>query len=105
MIASLAICGGCGRDTSPKGEKVVISVWHPWGGTQKERLADVIKEFNRTHKDFQVRAVFTPNDLDSNQKFFTSVAAEMPPDVTFVDGTQVAAWAAQGAIQPLDRFH
>ncbi len=104
LIGLLAFCGGCGHSASPKGGKVVITVWNPWGGTQKERLANVIKEFNRTHKDMQVRAVFTPNDLDSNQKFFTSVAADMPPDATFVDGPQVAAWAEQGAIQPLDRF-
>jgi len=106
LIFSLALCAGCARDRSSgaRGAKVVISVWHPWGGSQKERLADVINEFNRAHKDIQVRAVFTPNDLDSNQKFFTSVAADMPPDATFVDGPQVAAWAEQGAIAPLDSF-
>lgn len=102
----LLICLGCGsRPTnSSKGSAVSISVWHPWGGSQKERLAEVIEEFNRCHPDIKVRPVFTPNDLDSNQKFFTSVAANKPPDVIFVDGPQVAAWAEQGALQPLDRY-
>jgi multiple sugar transport system substrate-binding protein len=50
-----------------------------------------------------VRPVFTPNDLSTNQKFFTSVAADTPPDVTFVDGPQVAEWAERGALAPLDR--
>ncbi len=100
----LALCPGCSRQSSPAPEKVVvISVWHPWGGSQKERLAEVVKEFNRTHS-FKVRAVFTPNDLNADQKFFTSVAAGTPPDAAFVDGTQVSQWAEQGALMPLDEF-
>ncbi len=104
ILVLCLLCPGCSRQSSRAPKVVTISVWHPWGGSQKERLAEVVKEFNRTHKDFQVRTVFTPNDLDSNQKFFTSIAAGDPPDATFVDGPQVAAWAEQGAIQPLDEF-
>jgi len=105
LTLSLAICPGCARRHGPSvGGKVVISVWHPWGGTQKERLDQVVAEFNRTHKHIQVRAVFTPNDLNADQKLFTSVAAGQPPDATFVDGPQVAGWAEQGALAPLDRF-
>jgi multiple sugar transport system substrate-binding protein len=100
-----AFLAGCGEKTTGSSNGVVsISVWHPWGGSQKERLAEVVEEFNRTHPNIKVRAVFTPNDLDSNQKFFTSVAANKPPDAIFVDGPQVAAWAEQGAIQPLDDY-
>lgn len=101
-----ALLAGCGEKAASNGENgvVSISVWHPWGGSQKERLAEVVEEFNKSHPNIKVRAVFTPNDLDSNQKFFTSVAANKPPDATFVDGPQVAAWAEQGAIQPLDDY-
>lgn len=106
LVASVAVCAGCGRRHAPHkdGGRVVISVWHPWGGTQKERLDQVVAEFNRTHTKIHVKAVFTPNDLNSDQKLFTSVAAGMPPDATFVDGPQVAGWAEQGALTPLDRF-
>ena len=107
LTASIALCAGCAERRSTRAvgpAKVVISVWHPWGGTQKERLDNVIKEFNSTHSDVQARAVFTPNDLNSDQKLFTSVAAGQPPDATFVDGPQVAEWAEQGALQPLDEF-
>ncbi|HSV74662.1 MAG TPA: hypothetical protein VLH79_12960, partial [Chthonomonadales bacterium] len=33
-----------------------------------------------------------------------SVAAGRPPDVIFVDGPQVAEWAEQSAIKPLDQM-
>lgn len=108
LITLCLLIGGCSnnqRITSRQGKSVtVISVWHPWGGTQKELFDKIVAEFNKTHKDFQVRSVFTPNDLSNNQKFFTAVAAQKSPDLTFVDGQQAAAWASQGSLEPLDKL-
>lgn len=106
-IAILVIVCGCSEKqvgTAEKPDVVRVTVWHPWGGSQKELLAKVIEEFNRTHPHIRVEPLFTPNDSDSNQKFFTAVAADKAPDVVFVDGPQTAAWAEQGAIQPLDSW-
>ncbi len=61
----------------------------------------VLEAFRRAHPGARLRAVFTQNNLATNQKFFTAVAAGTPPDVTFVDGPQVASWAEQGALVPL----
>ena len=104
LIWGCLVAGGCGAPNGSKdGSGVVeISVWHPWGGVQKEKFDRVVEEFNRVHPKIHVLSVFTPNDLSNNQKFFTAVAANTPPDVTFVDGQQTAAWAEQGALQPLD---
>lgn len=102
----LAVAGCGGKDTqsgkAQSGSVTYISVWHPWGGTQKEKFNEVVKIFNKTHRNIQVQSVFTPNNLSNNQKFFTAVAANKSPDVTFVDGQQTAAWAAQGALEPLN---
>lgn len=57
--------------------------------------------FSKTHPDIDLRPVFASNDLATNQKFFTAVAAGKPPEVIFVDGPQVAPWAEWGALQPL----
>jgi len=102
IIVLLAGCGTSRRDSrSPRGV-TVISIWHPWGGVQKERFDRVVAAFNRAHPDVKVRSLFTPNDLSNNQKFFTAVAANKPPDAIFVDGQQTAAWAEQGSLEPLD---
>jgi multiple sugar transport system substrate-binding protein len=98
---------GCGRnDNSRSGVagRTVITVWHPWGGPTKERFEALVAEFNKAHPDILIKPLFAPNDLGSNQKFFTAVVANKAPDVIFVDGPQTAAWAEQGALQPLDRF-
>ncbi|MHB9035529.1 MAG: ABC transporter substrate-binding protein [Armatimonadota bacterium] len=107
VVALLLFCDGCAsksHGTTGSGRVTTIALWHPWGGVHSERLADVVKEFNRTHPNVRVIPLFTPTDIASNQKFFTSVAANKAPDVVFVDGTQTAAWAEQGAIQPLDGY-
>jgi len=97
--------GGCAQemDRTPEG-RVWLSVWHPWGGTQGPAFQKIIEAFERMHPGVKVRAVYTPNDLSNNQKFFTSVAAAKPPDVIFVDGPQVAEWAERGALAPMDAF-
>jgi len=104
LVLSMAGCIGGKSSNQTQDDVLTITLWHPWGGSSKEKLASVVREFNRTHSEFHVRASFCPTDLDSSQKFFTSVAANKPPDVTFVAGDQTAAYAEQGALQPLDSF-
>ena len=74
-----------------------LTVWHAWSGVQGPRFVKVVRAFEKAHPGVRVRAVFTQNNLATNQKFFTAVAAKSPPDVTFVDGPQVASWAEWGA--------
>lgn len=104
VLALLAAgISGCApaRNTSSRSGAVQINVWHPWGGVQAEAFKRIADTFNRTHPGIRVRLLYTPNDLASNQKFFTAVAAGIAPDVIMVDGPQVAQWAELGALQPL----
>jgi multiple sugar transport system substrate-binding protein len=100
--ASAAALTGCAprAERGPNGEKI-LTVWHTWGGVQAPRFEKVVRAYEQAHPDIKVRAVFTRNDLSSNQKFFTSIAAGTPPDVVYVDGPQVASWAEWGALEPL----
>lgn len=76
-------------------------MWHVWGGTTAEGFRNLVAAFQQTHPDVRVNAVFAANDLSTNQKFFSAVAAGTPPEVIFVDGPQVASWAEWGALEPL----
>ena len=101
------LAGGCtprGQATSGDRKKVVVTVWHPWGGVQSQAMEDIVRAFEQSHPGIDVRPLYTPNNLSNNQKFFTSVAAKRPPDAVFVDGPQVAEWAEQGALMPLDSW-
>jgi multiple sugar transport system substrate-binding protein len=105
LAGASALLSGCSGKESDRDEKgrLILSIWHPWGGSSTARIEKILAEYERTHPDIKLRIAFTPNDLSNNQKFFTSVAASKPPDVVFVDGPQVAEWSERGALQPLDR--
>ncbi len=95
------VAAGCGSSGDRAAQDELV-VWHPWGGTMRDRFDAVLDAFEQAHPGIKVRGVFTSNDLATNQKFFTAVAAGRPPDITFVDGPQVAEWAERGALTPLD---
>jgi multiple sugar transport system substrate-binding protein len=84
--------------------RTILTVWHPWSGVLTRGIERIMAEYQRLHPELALRVLFTPNDISSNQKFFTSIAAEKPPDVTVVDGPQVAEWAERGALMPLDSY-
>jgi multiple sugar transport system substrate-binding protein len=82
--------------------RIVLNLWHPWGGPLGEEFRTFIRRYNDQNPATYVDALFTPNDLSANQKFFLSIAGGAPPEITFVDGPQVAEWAARGALEPID---
>ena len=103
LVALLAVLYSLtGSPPAPPEGKVLIDVWHPWPGNQGEEFRRLVDLFNRGNPTVQVRLLYVPNNLSSNQKLFLSISAGMPPDCTFVDGPQVCEWAARGAIEPLD---
>lgn len=106
FAAVICATSGCNTQESDRDSdgNLILSVWHPWGGAMTPRIEKVLAAYEKAHPGVKLRVVFTPNNLANNQKFFTSVAANKPPDVIFVDGPQVAEWSEQGALQPLDRY-
>jgi ABC-type glycerol-3-phosphate transport system substrate-binding protein len=89
------------REEVPAGA-TVVECWHPWGGTSTADFDAAIREFNRSHPAIHARTLFVTNDLANSQKVYISVAGGVAPDVTFVDGPQVAEWAQRGILEPLD---
>ena len=81
--------------------QVTLRLWHVWGGALDEGMRKLIAAFEATHPNRKIQLVFAANDLSTNQKFFTAVAARKTPEIIFVDGPQVAPWAEWGALEPL----
>lgn len=81
------------------GRASVIQIWYPYANPDWEKYWAA---FEDSHPDIGIKAVFAANDTTGNAKFFTAVASGAPPDVTWVDGPQVAEWAARGTLEPLD---
>lgn len=100
LLVTLGL-SGCAPEATEVNGKKLVRVWHVWGGTMAEGFVRICEAFRRQHPEIELRPVFAANDLATNQKFFTAVAAHKPPEVIFVDGPQVASWAEWGALLPL----
>jgi len=79
-----------------------LNVWQPWGGDRIARFQKVSTHFEEMHPDVKVQWDVSSNTLETDSKFMVAVAAGVPPDLIFVDGTQVAQFAHAGVLQPLD---
>ena len=98
-----ALTSGCGKttaSTSPEAPARVRTVrfWQPFGGEHGKAMHEIVAEFNRTHPTIHVEISFAANNLSASQKLFLAIAGGEAPDVTMVDGQQLAEWAARGAL-------
>ena len=89
-------------DVSRGGQREVIQVWHPWGGPMLEAYQLGVDAFEKSHPAIGCKLLYVPNDMSNSQKFYTAVIGNCAPEVTFVDGPQVAEWAHRGLLAPLD---
>jgi multiple sugar transport system substrate-binding protein len=87
-----------------EGREIVIEVQYPYGGTSVELMNQIWAAYEETNPQVGVKAVWAANDLSTNQKLFTAIAAGTPPDVSWVDGPQVAEWAERQALEDLTAF-
>jgi len=101
LLAGLLLANASGCITRAAADPHVITVWQPFDASQQIALDHLVAEFERTHPDIHVKMSFASNDLTSSQKLFLAIAGGVAPDVTFVDGQQLAEWAARGALADL----
>ena len=114
ILLSLAACAVAGyfcvplkpRDPASGAHPLVhIDIWQPWGGQIRDQFGQIVDAFNAAHPGIRVRPVFFPGgQANSGTKFFLAAAGGVPPDLTFVDGPQVTAWAELGLLEPAGRL-
>ncbi|MGW3733921.1 ABC transporter substrate-binding protein [Streptomyces sp. NPDC005148] len=91
-------CGGDGGSTDAKsnGKPVTINYW-TWTLGAKA-TAD---EFNRTHKDIQVKFTEIPSSTEGYSKLANAVKAGNAPDVATIEYQMVPEFASQGNLVDL----
>jgi len=103
LIAAAVAAGGC-RKAPPAAKKTVITFWQPFAGDVKEAMEKLRVEFERTHPGIELNMSYAANNLNASQKLFLAIAGGAPPDVTMVDGQQLAEWAARGALTDITDY-
>ncbi|WP_274363035.1 ABC transporter substrate-binding protein [Paenibacillus thermotolerans] len=82
------------------GEKVEISFWYGWGGTEGEAMKKLIQKFN----DSQDRIVVIGTEEGDYSKQTTAIAAGNPPDVASNFGHATVPNGVTGQNTPLDAY-
>jgi len=104
LLPAAALGGEVALAAPPSAASGASEIWYPYSGTTVQAFLQVLNDFQTSHPAITIKPTYASNDLSSNQKLFAAVAAGLPPDVTWVDGPEVAGWGFRGILQPIDQY-
>ncbi len=90
---------GSGKDTAQNGDAVPITFSYLWAGAEAEAIEKIIADYNGSQDKVVVKGVSSP-DMQKQLASMSSKAGAF--DISDHFGNGVGAFAATGAIQPLD---
>jgi len=92
LIVLAVLFGGCGK--AIQSNKVKVTFWHGLSGPLGDTLSEMIREFNRTHKDIEVLANPISSYAALSQKLMASIQAKKQPDIAQVFESWTAKYVA-----------
>jgi multiple sugar transport system substrate-binding protein len=95
--------GGGGADTNADG-KVVLSFWNGFTGPDGPALEKVVKDFNASQDDVEVKTNIMPWDT-LYQKVLTAVAGKDGPDIIAMSASRMPQFAQEGLFEPVDDYY
>jgi multiple sugar transport system substrate-binding protein len=114
LILSIALLAGCFSVPAfaEANGNVTLTVWHTWGaGPGLDAMNEIATKFNETvgkEKGITVNVDYVASKTSGNtqtmEKLMAAIAAGEAPDIALLDNFQVATWAAQNALTPMDEL-
>lgn len=96
-VPKSALCPG-----KPRAAHITVVNW--WDPNAAPGLLKSAQAFNCDHPDIAVNISIDPNVGDDNDgKLLAAVSAHKPPDLTLSYDDVLAAWAAKGELEPLEK--
>lgn len=117
MVASLCIgCGSNNSTSSPAAttsaatgesqtpakpaEKTKLDFWYLWGGTEQPKVEGFIKAFNDSQDKYELTGLYVAD----MQKVKVAIAGGTGPDITDDFDGNIASYAEEGILEPLDSY-
>jgi multiple sugar transport system substrate-binding protein len=108
----LSGCGGSGvtptPQATPSGENESstkpLTLWHTFDDERADTLVALAREFRRVYPDLTVTPVYVGTHDDLTKQMAAAIALGNLPDLILAERRQIAAFAEQGGLQPLDEF-
>ncbi|HXF63026.1 MAG TPA: ABC transporter substrate-binding protein [Caldilineaceae bacterium] len=85
------------------GEKVTLELWHHWSTSRHPLLQETVANFMAENPDIEVIETLQPQD-GIVEKLLTAIAGGNAPDVAMLHRRNLPAFAAEGALMPLDSY-
>jgi multiple sugar transport system substrate-binding protein len=96
IILAALLVGGCGKVM--QSGKTKVTFWHGLSGPLGDTLTEMIREFNRTHKDIQVVANPISSYTALSQKLMASIQAGKQPDIAQVFESWTSKYVSAGVL-------
>ncbi len=87
--------------TATPPEPITLRLAHHWGGSREPQLKKACDDFTARNPNIKVEVTLWPWD-QKEQLLLAAVAAGDPPEVVHFIGSELASYANEGALQPLD---
>ena len=105
LLGGIVFLTGCGavrevRVAAAPGKR--LEFWHTRRGDQEQALRGICDEYNRTHPGVTVVPVYQGSYDELNKKLRASILAHAVPALAVAYEPQVAEYAANDALRPLD---
>ena len=102
VAAGAGLLGGCRRPAAPHvSRRIHLTYWEKWTGDDAAALRQVVDGFNRSQDHVTVEYL---NVSQIDRKVLVATAGGSPPDVAGLWGHNIAAYADEDALIPLDTF-
>ncbi|MGH2534037.1 MAG: ABC transporter substrate-binding protein [Thermomicrobiales bacterium] len=102
VLSSLGIGYSVDRASAQDSTEISFAFW----GDPAEEAAyqRLISEFREVRPDIDVRATYTPSQVDYYTKVATSFAGGDPPDIFLINFRTFGQYAARGALEPVGPY-
>jgi Maltose-binding periplasmic proteins/domains len=86
--------------TTAPAEKSKVDFWYLWGGAESQRVENFIKSFNDSQNKYEVKGLY----IADMQKVKVAIAGGTGPDITDDFDGNIASYAEEGIMEPLDEY-
>lgn len=91
----------CSRTDPDREGRVVIEYWEKWTDFERDAMARLVEDFNRSQSRIHVRFLSVSR---VDQKMMLATAGGVPPDVAGLWDINLPSYAENNALKPLDRL-
>lgn len=103
-MAGIIVAGCSSGSSSNKDDSKTITIWSGSTGPDGEKIKKNLNEYNKTNPKYKVKVLLMDGATMSSKIATAGKSGKGMPDLTMIASEQVAQYAKQGLIQPMDKY-